>query len=88
VQASPNTFVELQPAGANRTPGISHFGLQVDDIRATIASLKQRGLTVDEPRVSQTKSMIANVTGPAGVRIELSELTPESLQKKAIESWK
>ena len=88
VQVSPNTFVELQPSGANRPVGISHVGLQVQDIRATIATLKQRGVTVEEPRVSSTKSMIANVTGPGGVRIELSELTPESLQRKAIDSWK
>jgi catechol 2,3-dioxygenase-like lactoylglutathione lyase family enzyme len=88
VQVSPNTFVELQPSGANRPVGISHVGLQVQDIRATIATLKQRGVTVEEPHVSSTKSMIANVTGPGGVRIELSELTPESLQRKAIDSWK
>jgi lactoylglutathione lyase len=88
VQASANTFIELQPAGANRAPGISHVGLQVEDIRATIDALKQRGVTVDEPRVSSTKSMIANVTGPDGVRIELSELRPESLQRKAVDSWK
>src|ERR1700730_6116130 len=87
VQASPNTFIELQPAGA-RPLGISHVGLHVEDIRATIASLKQRGVTVEEPRVSSTQSMIANVTGPGGVRIELSELTPESLQRKAIDGWK
>lgn len=88
IQASPNTFVELQPASATAPAGISHFGLQVEDIHATIASLKERGVTVDEPRVSRTKSIIANITAPGGVRIELSELTPESLQRKAVESWK
>jgi lactoylglutathione lyase len=88
VQASGNTFIELQPVGAGRDPGISHVGLQVEDIRATVSNLKQRGVTVEEPRVSATKSMIANVTGPDGVRIELSELPPESLQRKAINSWK
>ena len=89
VQVSRNTFVELQPAGANRAPGISHVGLHVEDIRATIASLKQRGVTVEEARVSSsTQAMLANVTGPGGVRIELSELTPESLQRKAMEGWR
>jgi lactoylglutathione lyase len=89
VQASPNTFIELQPSGAGRPVGISHVGLQVQDIRATIATLKQRGVTVEEqPRVSSTQSLIANVTGPGAVRIELSELRPESLQRKAIDSWK
>ena len=89
IQVSPNTFVELQPAGPNRTPGISHVGLQVEDIRATIASLKQRDVVVeDQARVSSTKSMIANVTATDGVRIELSEITPASLQRKAIDTWK
>jgi catechol 2,3-dioxygenase-like lactoylglutathione lyase family enzyme len=88
MQASRNTFVELQPANANRTPGISHFGLHVDDIKGTIAALRQRGVTVDDARASSAKSLIANVTAPDGVRIELSELGPESLATKATESWK
>jgi len=88
LQVSPQTFVELQPAGSNRTPGITHVGLQVDDIRATINTLKERGVMVDDARVSSTKSMIANISAPDGVRIELSELTPDSLQRKAINGWK
>ena len=88
VQVSANTFIELQPAGANRPVGISHVGLQVEDIRGTIAALKQRGVTVEDPRVSSTKSLIANVTGPDNVRIELSQITPESLQRKALDTWK
>ena len=87
VQVSRNTFIEMQPAG-DRPLGISHVGLEVQDIRATVASLKQRGVTVEEPRASSTQSQIANVTGPGGVRIELSELTPESLQRKAVDGWK
>jgi catechol 2,3-dioxygenase-like lactoylglutathione lyase family enzyme len=87
VQASANTFIELQPAN-NRPLGLSHVGLQVEDIRATIATLKQRGVTVEEARPSSTQSLIANVTGPGGVRIELSELTPESLQRKAVDGWR
>ena len=88
MQASKNTFIELQPAGEGRPAGISHVGLQVEDIKATIATLKQRGVTVDEPRTSSTNSIIANVTGPANMRIELSELTPQSLQRKAVDGWK
>jgi len=89
LQASRNTFVELQPANAaDRTPGISHFGLHVDDIKGTIAALRQRGVTVTDARASSAKSLIANVSAPDGVRIELSELGPESLATKATESWK
>jgi hypothetical protein len=45
-------------------------------------------VTVEEPRVSSTNSLIADVTGPGGVRIELLELTPESLQRKAMDGWR
>ena len=88
LQASRDTFVELMPANANRPPGLSHFGLGVDDIRATIATLRQRGVTVQDPRASSAKSMIAIISAPDGVRIELTELGPESLSTKATESWK
>ena len=33
-------------------------------------------------------AILANVTDLNGLRIELAELTPDSLQKKAIDSWK
>lgn len=88
MQASRNTFIELQPAGEGRPAGISHVGLQVEDIKATVAALRQRGLAVDDPRTSSTNSLITNVTGPGNLRIELSELTPQSLQRRAVDSWK
>jgi catechol 2,3-dioxygenase-like lactoylglutathione lyase family enzyme len=88
VQASSNTFVELQPATAARPPGLSHFGLHVEDLRATVAALRQRNVTVEDPRAGRQDSMVANATGPGGVRIELFEFGPESLQAKAIASWK
>ena len=88
VQASRTTFIELLPATATRRPGLDHVGLHIDDIKATVATLKQRGATVEEPRVGRTKSLIANVTDPGGVRLELSELPAESLQRKAINAWK
>ena len=31
LQASRNTFIELMPAGANRSAGFTHFGVHVDD---------------------------------------------------------
>ena len=88
VQVNRNTFIELLPATAARRPGLDHVGLHVDDIRATIATLKARGVTVEDARTGRTKSVIANVTDPSGVRLELSELPPESLQAKATEGWK
>ncbi len=88
VQVSRDTFVELQPVNANRPAGLTHFGLHVQDIAATVATLKQRGVTVEEPRAGREDSKVANATGPGGIRIEIFQFGPESLQGKAINSWK
>ena len=86
--ASRNTFIELFPAGANRTAGFQHVGVHVDDIAATVERLKQRGVTAGTPRTSGTGSIILTITDPDGTRIELSELGPNSLARKAMDAWK
>jgi catechol 2,3-dioxygenase-like lactoylglutathione lyase family enzyme len=88
VQVSRNTFVELQPANANRPPGLNHFGLHVENLRAVVDALKQRGVTVEEPRVRPDDSSVANATDPQGIRIEMFQFGPGSAQGKAIASWK
>ena len=88
VQVSRNTFVELQRANANRRPGLNHFGLHVEDLKATVATLKQRGVMVDEPRQRPDDSSVTNATDPNGIRIEMFEFGPGSPQGKAIASWK
>jgi predicted enzyme related to lactoylglutathione lyase len=88
VQISKNTFVELQPANPQRPPGINHLGLHVENMNAAAAMFKQRGANITEPRVSATKAVLANITDPNGVRIELAELPPESLHRQAMERWK
>ena len=88
VQVSRNTFIELQQANANRQPGLNHFGLHVENLRATVATLKQRGVTVEEPRSRPDDSSVANATDPGGIRIEMFEFGPQSPQGKAIASWK
>ena len=88
VQISKNTFIELQPANAQRPAGMNHFGLHVENMAAATAMFKQRGANVAETRVSATKAILANITDPNGVRIELAELPPESLHRQAMERWK
>ena len=87
LQINKDTFLELAPAN-DRPVGISHAGIWVDDIKASVAALRARGAKVDDPRTSPTKAVITNVTAPDGVRLELVEITPESLHRKAIDSWK
>jgi catechol 2,3-dioxygenase-like lactoylglutathione lyase family enzyme len=88
VQVSRNTFIEVQQANATRPPGLNHFGLHVENLRATVATLKQRGVTVEEPRSRPDDSSVANATDPNGIRIEMFEFGPQSPQGKAIASWK
>lgn len=87
VQVSGNTFVELQPAHAQRLPGISHFGVQVEDMAAATATFRERGVNVSDTRVGSTKAILSNISDPNGIRIELLELPPESLTGQAIERW-
>lgn len=90
LQVSRNTFLELQQANAQRPPGVNHFGLEVGSIRNAVATFRQRGATATDPTGPSafSKAMLANVTDLNGLRIELAELGPDSLQRKAMESWK
>ena len=88
VQISQNTFVELQPANAQRPPGITHFGLHVENMAAATAMFRQRGAAVGETTVSGTKAILSNIVDPNGVRMELAELPPESLHRQAMERWR
>src|SRR5215469_11925273 len=88
VQISKNTFLELQPATADRPPGISHFGVVVEHMPEATTMFKQRGANVSEIRVSPTKAILSNVTDPNGVRMELLELPPESQHFQAMQRWK
>jgi len=88
IQVSRNTFIELGPATAERPAGINHFGIHVDDLKTVTANLRQRGVKIDDPRVGRTISFITSVTDPAGVRMELSEIGPESMLGKAIAAWR
>jgi len=88
LQASRNTFVELFPAGAGRPAGFNHYGLVVEDINATVERLKQRGVAAGTPRPNSTGSILLTITDPDGTRIELTELPPTSLARKAMDAWK
>ena len=86
---SRDTFLELGQANAQRPAGFTHYGLVVNNGSAAVSQFKQRGLTVSEPNVSaNTKAILANITDPYMGRIELTELTPDSLHRKALDSWK
>jgi len=88
VQISRSTFVELQPAGPQRPPGITHYGVVVDNMKQATEMFQQRGAKVDEIRVSGTKAILSNVHDPNGNRMELLELPPDSLHAQAMQHWR
>jgi catechol 2,3-dioxygenase-like lactoylglutathione lyase family enzyme len=91
IQVSRTTFIELQQANEKRPAGVNHFGLEVANAKNAVANFKQRGVDAtggDGPPSAFSKAILANVSDLNGLRIELAQLTPDSLQRKAAESWK
>ena len=88
VQVSKNTFIEIQAANAQRPPGIYHFGVHVENVKDAVAMWKARGANVQPITGSATKAILSNIVDPNGVRMELTELPPESLHRQAMERWK
>jgi catechol 2,3-dioxygenase-like lactoylglutathione lyase family enzyme len=97
-QTNRDTFLELQPAGANLSPGLTHFHLLTRDLDGTIARLRQAGLaaavgnapgTIGQAVTVSPGAHVKNVNvfDPDGTRLELNEYIPESLPKKAVDSW-
>jgi lactoylglutathione lyase len=92
LRSGPDDFIELftggEPAEApgNRAAGIRHVCLWVDDIDATLATLKSRGLDVDPTKVRTGRSRCRQyfIADPDGVRIELMQLMPDSEQARAL----
>jgi lactoylglutathione lyase len=85
------SFLELVPAPPSEgTPapyhlGYHHLGVWVDDIHATLAQWKATGLR-DAPTPQRGIDGVWNcsVRDPEGNPIELWQMTPESLQARAM----
>src|SRR6187431_147703 len=45
IQVSRDTFVELQQSNPQRPVGLNHWGLEVADMKAAVATFRQRGAT-------------------------------------------
>ena len=84
LRVSENTFVELGRASENTPAGLSHFGVQVADVEAVKAMYEGRGVSPTDIRSGRTNALLSDIFDPQGVRIELSEYPPESLQGQAL----
>src|SRR5215471_14407313 len=54
MQISKNTFLELQPATAQRPAGVTHYGLVVSSAADAVSAFKKRGLAVTDTTKSDT----------------------------------
>src|SRR5580692_6332210 len=61
LQITRDTFLELAPSTADRPVGLSHIGIWPENQAAAVATLRERGVTVADPRVGSTKTSITNV---------------------------
>ena len=91
LKVNDDSFVELFPGGSPRPEargnpvGCIHFCLHVDDMGKTLADLATRGVDASQ---APTKGKDGNwqfwLTDPDGNRIELMQLMPDGLQRKAL----
>ena len=92
LKTGPRDFIELFAGGAppaqapGNAAGFKHLCLWVEDIEAALRDLKARGLNVDPNAVRTGRSGCRQyfIADPDGVRIELMQLMPDSLQARAI----
>lgn len=81
------TFIELFEGDPVPTPPNAthrHVCLEVDDMEATVRELRRRGVEVSDPTRSGEHSYQAWIVDPDGIRIEIQQFTPESLQIEAM----
>ncbi len=88
LQLNRDTFIELIPAQPGQTPGITHLGIEVGDIDAEIAAIRASGTDVADPGLTPANARFVRMTDREGVQIEVMELGPESLQRKAMDAWR
>jgi 4-hydroxyphenylpyruvate dioxygenase-like putative hemolysin len=88
VQVSTNSFLELQPSNEERPPGLSHFGIVVEDMDNAIEMWRERGLEVENSRVSGTNAVLSNIYDANGIRMELLELPAGSAHAQATARWR
>jgi catechol 2,3-dioxygenase-like lactoylglutathione lyase family enzyme len=88
LQLSGDTFIELLPVAADQPAGVTHIGIETDDVELSVANLRGHGIAVADPTVGVSKAHVARVADRDGVQIEIMQIGPDSLQRQAVEAWK
>jgi len=89
VQINRDTFLEIVQAAPNAASGITHIGIQTDDLPSTVAQIRAAGATApDAGPFNGIGSRIATVFDPHKIRLEINEQPPGSVMRKAIDAWR
>lgn len=83
-----DTFLEVQPATATLTPGLTHFAVEFGDLNAAVARMRQQGATVADPGLTPGRARFTRLRDLDGVSIEAMEFGPDSQQRKAMNAWR
>lgn len=79
-------FLELFPANGPVTP-FSHYCLEVTELEALIARLREAGVKTTDIFLGRSKAWIASIWDPDGHLIELNEYSrPDSWMRQYLES--
>ena len=88
LQLSRDTFVELLPVANDQPAGILHVGIETADLDASVANLREHGITVADPTTGVSKARVARITDADGVNIEVMQMGADSMQRQAIDAWR
>ena len=95
VYIAPGQFIEIFAGGekeaetGSKLIGHCHLCFEVDDAAAALEELRGRGAPIDsEIRTGKSLCLQFWTHDPDGNKIELMQLTPESMQAQAIERFK
>lgn len=84
-------FLEIFPDSRGEQPpsdavGYNHLCLEVDDIAETVAALEAADVEIVRPtKLGVDGNLQAWIADPDGHRIEIMQMGPDSMQRKAIE---
>src|ERR1700686_5603812 len=62
IQMNKENFLEIARATPERPAGLNHVGIWIDDIKATVAALRKRGVKFDDARNTNSKARLINIT--------------------------
>jgi catechol 2,3-dioxygenase-like lactoylglutathione lyase family enzyme len=88
LQLNRETFIELIPARGDEATGITHFGIEVADIEATVGRMRDSGSEIADPGLTPANARFVRVRDHDNVDIEIMQFGADARQRQAMEAWR